>query len=180
MNKDTSMKFKNAETESYLMKFGWTSDRKVTLPAYIDISSTPEIVLSILANLYGIEFIDPDGYERTFLVHEAYIKDFESDMQEWKDDTGLNLKFFPLGSMAECGGILVLDQLGRFYLAGDELIYYGDSFEEFIDVTFYGRLCGISIRDNATTFFTYNDKDTDFSFDENKGWLETPEHRPRE
>ncbi|ABC30497.1 hypothetical protein HCH_03765 [Hahella chejuensis KCTC 2396] len=32
-----------------------------------------------------------------------------------------------------------MDKYGRFYLAGDELIYYGDNFEQFVEVTFLER-----------------------------------------
>ncbi|RUA06838.1 MAG: hypothetical protein DSY38_03690 [Fusobacteria bacterium] len=73
--------------------------------------------ISIIENLYGLEFVDPDGYKRVFRVHNEYIKDFELDMQEWIDDTGLDFHFYPLGEMSEYGGLLVLDQYGRFYLA---------------------------------------------------------------
>lgn len=168
---DNTMILKNLEFEKYLMKFGWTPERKVQLPAYIDISSTPEIVLNILSNLYGLKFIDPKGYEREFLVPKEYIDDFDSDMQEWKEDTGLDLSFFPLGTMDEHGGILVIDQFGRFYLAGDELLFYGNNFEQCMNVIIFRRRCGLAIREEGSTFFTYNNKNTGVCFDKDKGWL---------
>ena len=119
------MDIRNTETKKYLMGFGWSPDRTANLPPYIDRPSTPAIVISTLENLNELEFKNPGGYKRIFSVDDAYIRDFAPDMQEWLDETGLDLKFYPLGEMSEYGGILVLDQFGRFYLAGDELIYYG-------------------------------------------------------
>jgi len=170
------MVFQNKETEKKLKRFGWSSNRKVSLPAYIDYHATPSVVISILENLYGLEFVSPTGNERIFKVHEAFIRDFKTDMQEWIEDTGISFQFYPLGHMAEHGGILVLDQNGRFYLAGDELIYYGDNIEQFVDVVIFKRRCGISIRENGTTFYCYNNKNTGYLFNAENGWLGKQEY----
>jgi len=67
---------KNSEQEAYLTQFGWSPSRKVTLPDYIDLNTTPKVVIAILENLYGLEFINVTGRERTFTVSDAYIRDF--------------------------------------------------------------------------------------------------------
>ncbi|MGB3620119.1 MAG: SUKH-3 domain-containing protein [Ketobacter sp.] len=170
------MIFKNKESEKYLETFGWSINRNVRLPAYIDCQTTPSIVVAAIENLYGLEFLSATGNSRTFKVQEEFIRDFEVDMREWVEDTGISFQFYPLGHMAEHGGILVLDQKGRFYLAGDELIYYGDSLEQFCDVVIFKRRCGLSIRENSTTFYCHNNKNTGYHFDVENGWLGDPEH----
>jgi hypothetical protein len=164
------------ELYDYLSQFGWTPSRRVQLPDYIDAVSTPDIVVRIISNLYGLEIRSRSGRRRTFTVPRAYIDDFEEDQQEWIEDTRLLFQFYPLGVMSEFGGILVLDAYGRFYLMGDELIYYGDDFLQFANVQLFSERTGLSIREGGKTFYIFNDKNTGYLFDVDKGWLGPQEY----
>ena len=155
----------------YLSQFNWTPDRRVQLPDYIDADSTPDIVVRTICNLSGLEIRSRSGRKRTFTVPRAYIDDFEEDQQEWIEDTGLNFKFYPLGEMSEYSGVLVLDAYGRFYLMGDQLIYYGDDLEQFANVQLFSERTGLSIREGGSTFYIFNGQDTGYLFDVDKGWL---------
>ncbi|GLS24615.1 SUKH-3 domain-containing protein [Marinibactrum halimedae] len=162
----------NEDSSLLLKNFGWLEDRKLPLPDYIDEPNTPNIVKSIISSLYGLKCENSRGNKRIFEVHEAYIHDFEEYMEDLLEDTGLEtLRFYPLGSMSEQSGIIVLDEHGRFYLAGDELIFYGKNIDDFFKVVFFNQRTGLSIRDNQKTYYCYNDRDTGYLFDTELGWL---------
>jgi len=158
------------EKSKYLSRFGWTEDRISEIPEYIDIKSTPENVLRIIKNLNRLKIEDVDGYSREFKVHPAHIRDFDEEVIECVEDTGLNFEFYPLGAMSEQSGVLVVDKHGRFFLMGDELLFYGDNLDEFFDVVIFSERSCISIRENGETFYCYNNKDTGVNFEVGSGW----------
>lgn len=167
----------NKDKSNYLSQFGWNLERKVVLPDYIDPKNTPEIVVSVIQNLHGLTLRQKSesGNERYFGVDDAYIIDFEEDMQEELEGTVLeNLKFYPLGHSIELPGLFVLDEYGRFYLSGSGMIYYGNTLGEFLDVVIFKCRSGLEIQDNGQTFFCYNNQYTDHDFDPEKGWLGDP------
>jgi len=158
--------------DEHLGKYGWHPERKLLLPSYIERETTPDIVTSIIENLYGLECKSITGRARVFTVDDAYIQDFDEDITEYKEDSGLEmLDFYPLGSMSEYGGILLLDNYGRFYLADGELLYYGANINEFFDIAFFKKRSAISIRENRKTYYCHDGSYTGYLFDEKKGWL---------
>ncbi|NRD75042.1 SUKH-3 domain-containing protein [Shewanella sp. VB17] len=152
-----------------LKKSGWSSDRKVSLPQYLSDKDLPEKVKAVIQNLNGLTIrCNDQDYSRKFIVHQAYLDDFDDDIE----DTGLELDFYPIGHMNEYSGVIVIDQYGRFYHAGDELSFLGDNLEEFIDaVCFNERRCWLIIGDNCETYYGYKNKKTGYKFDKVKGWL---------
>lgn len=108
---------KDKNKTEYLESSGWLLERQVRLPNYIDPVYTPEIVVSIIQNLHGLTLRQKSesGNERYFWVDDAYIDDFEEDMQEELESTVLeNLKFYPLGHSIELPGLFVLDEYTVF------------------------------------------------------------------
>lgn len=161
----------NDKVEKFLSRFGWSRDRKVEVPEYLIRLGASKNTLSIFQNIYGMECVSESGYSRKFTVPEAYVRDFENDMNDLTEGTGLeDVNFFPLGVMEESGGILVLDEYGKYFLASDDMVYYGKIFEQFSDVVFFNVRTGLSIRDNLQTYYCFNNKNTGVLFDAKHGW----------
>ncbi|MDO6525461.1 SUKH-3 domain-containing protein [Motilimonas sp. 1_MG-2023] len=167
---------KISDAKDILYLSGWTKKRKVTLPEHLKGDDIPSKVKDIAENIGELTIKTQDQkYDRRFHVHSKYLIDFEEDIAEHLEDTGLTLRFYPIGHMSEYPGTIVIDKNGRFYHAGDELSYLGENLEEFIDATcFTDKRCWLIIGENCTTYFAYQHRNTGYIFDQDNGWQGNP------
>ena len=165
------MKINNEEIRKLLVKHGWREDRNVPLPVYLDNLEIPLNVKQLISNIYGLEIVDKDGYKRIFKVKEENLKYLEELAEEHLEDTGLSSKFYHIGEMSEYPGSIAIDEYGRFFLINDSLVYCGDCLESFLGTVAFGFRCGLTIAENGSTLWTYNNQDTGYKFDTKEGWL---------
>ncbi|NRD75043.1 SUKH-3 domain-containing protein [Shewanella sp. VB17] len=133
------------EISSCLAKAGWSAERAVTLPdAYLKYD-LPTAVKNVLINLYGLTLESKTGMMRYLNISEKYLSHFDELVEEFQEDIGLDLQFYPLGEMSEYGGYLMLDHKARFFFADSNLIYYGENIFDFVDIVVLKNRSGIAI-----------------------------------